>query len=91
VNIDERLEALAQSVEILALEQRDNEKRFVAMQEQADRQFAELRADLRQQFAQVSQLFTQTDGFINSLARIAQTHQQRIDDHEQRIDTLEKR
>jgi hypothetical protein len=76
MNIDERLEALAQSVELLSLANKDNEAniaRLIAMQEETDRRFAE-----------VARLFAETHDFINRLAHVAEAHEQRLDNLEKR-------
>ena len=115
MTIDERLEALAQTVELMALMQRDNERRF---QNQFDK--------VAEQFSQHEQLFGQValrlrevsddihevtstvhkvtitvrevtitvremSDSIDSLARIAGVHQERLDGHERRLGDLEQR
>jgi predicted ferric reductase len=65
MNIDERLAALAQTVELLYAMQRDNEKRF----EETDRRFA-----------QVTRNFEITLDSIKRLENIAVAHEQRLDD-----------
>jgi len=55
---------LTQSVELLRIAQEQTEK---AMKETENR------------FKQVAELFAQTDGFINDLARIAKSPKDRID------------
>jgi hypothetical protein len=74
MTIDERLEkladrreALTQSVELLRI-----------AQEETDRRFKETEG----RFRQVAELFTQTDGFINDLARVARSHEDRLDNLE---------
>jgi len=78
MNIDERLdrladrhEALAQSVELLR-----------AAQEQTDAEFKEIAARFKEtdaKFKEIAALFRETDGFINQLARIAARHEERLD------------
>jgi len=65
MTIDERLEALTQSVELMAAMQRDNERAY-------------------------AERFSQIMESINTLARIAGLHQDRLDDHGQRLDDLER-
>jgi hypothetical protein len=71
MTLDERIEALTQSVELLVHSNRDNEAHITAMREENDRRFAE-----------ISRLFAQTHEFINSLAHIAEAHEQRLHDLE---------
>ena len=66
MNIDKRLEALAQSLELLAAMHKDHE-----------------RAN-EQGFAELRRLFAETGQFINSLAHVAQNHEQRLDNLENR-------
>ena len=80
MNIDERLEALTQTVELLAAMHKESEVRLAASSEQTDQRFAE--TDRR--FAEVARLFAETHEFINSLAHVAEAHENRIDDLEKR-------
>jgi SMC interacting uncharacterized protein involved in chromosome segregation len=80
MTIDERLEklaerheALAQSVELLRIAQEETEKLVKAGFQETEKSFK-----------QVAELFAQTDGFINDLARIAKSHEDRIDSLERR-------
>ena len=68
MNIDQRLEALTQSVELLATMHRD-------LEQQTAQRFAET----AQQFSQTAQRFNETLQFINQLAHIAEAHEQRLD------------
>ena len=70
-NIDDRLDAIVQSLELLASMHRD-------LETGTDKRFAE--TDKR--FAQVAKLFAETGQFINDLAHVAKDHEQRIDDLE---------
>ena len=68
MTIDERIEALTQSLELLASMHSDLEK-------QTDARFAETTA----KFAETTAKFAETLGFINRLAHIAEVHDQRIE------------
>jgi hypothetical protein len=69
--IDERIDGLTQTLELLASIVKDNEQRHA-------REMAEIRAALA------------ADGeHIRGLARIAELHSQRMDDHQQGIEGLE--
>ena len=127
MNIDDRLEALTQSVELLATMHRvherafqeheeANQKQFERFQKQMDRmddqfnrqadrfnrrfdriegQFSKQFGRVGEQFAQHEQLFGQialrlrevSEG-IESLARIAGVHQERLDDHGRKLKDL---
>jgi hypothetical protein len=79
MTIDERLEALTHSVELLAAMQRDHEQQAAEWQRQA----AERNVQLDRRLAEIMES-------INTLGRIAGLHQDRLDDHEERLDDLEK-
>ena len=64
MNIDERLEALTQSVELLAAMQRDGERRS-----------KEEHAQTEQLFGQVALRLREVTESIDSLARVAGVHQ----------------
>lgn len=66
--LSERVDAIAQSVELLATLHRDLEKETAA-------RFAETNRLMTQRFAE-------TLGFINRLAHVAETHEQRLDNLE---------
>jgi hypothetical protein len=68
MTIDERLEALTQSLELLASLHKDLEK-----------QTADGFAETRAQFAETRAQFAETRQFINQLAHIAEAHGQRLD------------
>ena len=72
MNIDERLEALTQTVELLYAMQRGNQKRF----EENDSRFAEVTRN----FAQVTRNFEIVLESIKRLENIAVAHEQRLDD-----------
>jgi DNA anti-recombination protein RmuC len=89
MTLDERLEALTQSVELLVHSNRDNEAHITAMREENERSKAEnerritaMREENERRFAEISRLFAQTHEFINSLAHVAEAHEQRLDDLE---------
>ena len=66
--IDERLQALAQSLELLTTLHRDLEQR-------ADARAAETAA----RFADTAARFADLGQFINQLAHVAEAHEQRLD------------
>lgn len=72
MTIDERLDALAQSLELLASMHRDLEEKTV-------KGFEEMRASS----AKTDARFAETLGFINRLAHVAEAHEQRLDNLEQ--------
>ena len=95
MNIDERLEALTQSVELLAHMFRDNEIRnqqgFAELRELQEKGFAELRELQKKSFAELRELQKKNEILaarmmesITSLAHIAQLHDRRITSLEQR-------
>jgi hypothetical protein len=80
MTIDERLEALAQTVELLASMHKDNEKAW------RDREVRMEKRDVR-----IDQLHAEMMIAIARLANTAEAHNGQLDDHEQRIDKLESR
>ena len=86
MNLDERLEALTQSVELLASMQRDGERRF---QEQFDKIAAQF-SQHEQLFGQVALRIREVNESVDTLARIAGVHQDRLDGHERRLKDLEQ-
>ena len=76
--MDERLVAPRKSLELRAAMQRDGERRF---QEQFSQQV--------QLFGQVALRLREVTKSIDSLARIAGVHQERLDGHEQKLRDLE--
>ena len=92
MTIDERIEALTQSLELLASMHRDEEQRgderFTQLTEMAkinDERFAQV----GERFAQVTHNFEIVLDSIKRLERIALAHEDRIDDHQDRIEGLE--
>lgn len=72
--IDERLEALAQTVELMAAMQRDNDERFDKRSAEIDKRFAGIAATLQQIATN-----QQRDGeHILALVRIAELHDRRL-------------
>ncbi len=69
MTIDERLEKLTERHEALT----QSVELLRMAQEETDRRFKK-----------IADLFTQTDGFINDLARIAKSHEDRLDNLERR-------
>ena len=86
--IDERIQALTQSLELLVSLHRDMEKR----QEEREKRQEALEKRQEQDAAAIHQLALiarEALTSIQSLERIATAHQQRLDDHGQRIQRLE--
>ena len=69
MTIDERLEKLAERHEALT----QSVELLRIAQEETDKRFTK-----------IADLFAQTDGFINDLARIAKPHENRLDNLERR-------
>jgi flagellar capping protein FliD len=90
MSLDERLEALTQTVELMPAMQRDNERRFDEQFDRLQKQFAVQTSQHEQIFGQVALRFHEVGDYIDSLARIAGVHQERLDSHEQRLDDLEQ-
>ena len=85
MTIDERIEALTQSLELLASMHRDEEQR-------GDERFTQLTEMAKlhdERFAQVTHNFEIVLDSIKRLERIALAHEDRIDDHQDRIEGLE--
>lgn len=85
MNLDERLEALTQSVKLLAAMQRDGERRFQEEHAQTEQLFGQVALRLRE----VTDRVHETADSVDALARIAGVHQDRLDGHEQRLKNLE--
>jgi len=75
MNIDERLEKLAErhdalvlSVELLLASQKETDRRFREMQRETDRRFRDL-----------AEMLDETRGFIDTLAKVTLNHKQRLD------------
>jgi hypothetical protein len=89
VNLDERLEALTQNVELLAAMHRDNEKRFEErfelhekLLERLSEQSERHSEQSERAFAQIGHNFEVVLDSIRSLENIARSHEQRLDDLE---------
>jgi hypothetical protein len=78
MSLDERLEELLRSLKLRAAMQYGNEQRF---RNQFDEAAAESSQN-KQMFAQVAFRFHEVGDYIDSLARIAGVHQERLDSHE---------
>jgi hypothetical protein len=76
--MDERLVALRESLELRAAMQRDDERRFQEQFSQHEQLFGKVALQLRE-----------VTKSIDSLARIAGVHQERLDGHEQELRDLE--
>jgi hypothetical protein len=89
MSLDERLEALTQSVELMAAMQRDNERRFEERFDRLHKQFAAQTSQHEHLFGQVALRFHEVGDYIDSLARIAGVHQERLDAYDRRLSDLE--
>ena len=78
MNIDERIDALTQSVELLKSFHEDNEKHM-----------AEFRLTIAERDARLEALVTKIAEGTVRLLRSSETHEQRIANHEGRIRNLE--
>ena len=76
MTLDERIEALTQSVELLASIHKDTEARFTQLATAAEKN--------EQRTGQLMET-------MNKVGRILEIHDSHIDDHDQRIDRLERR
>jgi ABC-type transporter Mla subunit MlaD len=86
-NIDQRLEALAQNLELLSQMHMDNERRLAGLEQQTAKAFADTAqrfAETAHRFSETAQRFSETLGFINKLAHVAEAHDRRIENLEQR-------
>lgn len=93
MNIDERLEALAQSVELLVSMHRDHEQRAQEYEQRAQENEqraleSEQRAEKR--MAKLETYMAQMMQSITRLSNVSAVHAIRIDDHEKRIAELEQ-
>lgn len=75
--LTERVDAIAQSVELLTTLHRDLEESTAA-------RFAETNARFAATNAETAARFSETLQFINRLAHVAEAHEQRLDDLENR-------
>ena len=78
MTIDERLDALAMSLELTAQMQRDAEIAAAKREAAADRRFAQT----EQRFGQIAQIFQVTHDSIARLERVAAAHEERLEDLE---------
>jgi predicted nucleic acid-binding Zn-ribbon protein len=79
MTLDERIEALVQTVELLAAIHKDNEVKY-------EGRFDKLTQAVQQNEVRAAQLMDT----MNRLGRILEIHDARIDGHEERIDKLEQ-
>ena len=92
VNIDERLEALTQTVELIASLHKDNEERFKQYAQANDERFGRLTQAverLAQTVDRNEERAGQLMDTMNRLGRILEIHDETIDEHTDRIDRLE--
>jgi len=73
--LTERVDAIAQSVELLTTLHRDLEQQADARAAETAKGFAETAKG----FAETRAHFAETLGFINRLAHVAEAHEQRLD------------
>ena len=86
MNIDDRLKALLESLKLQAAGHREHERTF---QEQADR-FQKQFAQHEQLFGQIALRLSEVSEGIESRARIAGVHQERLDDHGRKLKDLKR-
>ena len=92
MTIDERIEALTQTVELLASFHGDSEKRREAdekRREAHEMQMKELAADHREFIRRMTEYAADVKDAIRRLTNIAGAHGEALEDHEQRLDNLE--
>ena len=77
--LSERVDAIAQSVELLTTLHRDLEQQAAIDRAETEAKFKETAA----KFKETAARFSETLGFINRLAHIAEAHDQRIERLEQ--------
>jgi hypothetical protein len=85
MTIDERLEALTQSLELLASLHKDNERRNEEMRQALRHDLGELAQSMR---VMMQSMGAMADS-IGRLGDIAHAHNGQLDSHETRIDRLE--
>jgi hypothetical protein len=78
MNSDERLEALAQGVELLEALHRDNETAIT-----------DLKQEVESRFSVTETRLAQLMDAVNRLSRIMQVHDEKNDDLDRRLDNLE--
>ncbi len=96
MTIDERLEALAQTLELLSSLHRDLEKHAEEAEARNQKRMAEIEARDEKRMGVLTEAMTRNEkrmgqmmDAITRLARIADAHQDRLDDHGERIGRLE--
>jgi len=92
MTIEERLEAITQTLELVAQMQLDHEKRSEERLNKLDDRLDKMgeRLDtVTERLDTVTERLGQAMDAINGLARIAELHQHRLDNHEDRLDKLE--
>ena len=85
MTIDERLEAITQTLELTVLENRNRDARWEKQQAEWEKRQAEWE---KRQVA-LDKKFAFIGESLEKLANIAMLHQHRLDSHEDRLDTLE--
>jgi hypothetical protein len=83
MDIDDRLQALAKSLELVVSLHRDNEGRIQALTQGLEL-VVSLQRDNEKRLAQVMDT-------MNRLGRIIEIHEQRHDEHDARLDDLERK
>ena len=85
MTLDERIEALVQSVELLAAIHKDNEARYEERFNETEKRFDKLTQAVEGNEVRAAQLMDT----MNRLGRILEIHDARLDGHEERIEKLE--
>jgi hypothetical protein len=94
MNIDERIEALVQSVELLYLNSRDSDRRMDEVwqrMEERDRLEAEQRAEFRLQMAELNRQMAEYTATSDRLWKLYTSHDRNLALHEQRLDEHDNR
>ena len=86
MNIDERLEALTQTVELIASLHKDNEERFREYAQATEARFSKLAQAVERNEERAGQLMDT----MNRLGRILEIHDETLDEHDERIKRLER-
>jgi len=89
INLDQRLEALTQSVEMLASMHKDNEKRIAAGEERTVRMSAALE-QLITVSGHINERIARAEGMIVNLAEGTVRLLHAVESHEERITELEQ-
>jgi chromosome segregation ATPase len=80
--LTERHEALTQTVELMAAENRDHEARFNAELDRINRTFSEIGSrfnEINRTFSDLGAALTEITGSLSRLLQVAENHEQRLD------------